>query len=229
MSKIEIIPAILPRDFTELEDKISQVSGLVKTVQIDVCDGQLTPQASWPYRKPDESFKKLINEEEGLPFWKELNFEIDLMANHPAALVQDWISAGAQRIIIHYEADKKEVKSVMAALEKINGVVETGLALDIETPNEVINDFKNKIQFIQCMGIDNIGFQGQNFDTKVIAKIKSLKAMYPDLPVSVDGGVNLDNASDLIAAGATRLVVGSAIFESDNIYETIQKFKRFSR
>jgi len=67
MSKAEIIPAVLPKDFTELEDKVSLVQGSVKTVQIDVCDGQFTPLATWPYKKTDDSFTKIVAQEEGLP------------------------------------------------------------------------------------------------------------------------------------------------------------------
>lgn len=63
--KIEIIPAILPRDFAELEDKASLVQGAVKTVQIDVCDGQFVPNATWPYKKHDDTFEKLLSEDFG--------------------------------------------------------------------------------------------------------------------------------------------------------------------
>lgn len=229
MSKIQIIPAVLPRDFSDLEDHLSQISGLVKEVQIDVCDGQLTPQASWPYRKADQSFEKIVSQAEGLPFWKEFDYEIDLMANRPDELVGDWISAGARRIVIHYEAEKNKPGSVLRVIEKIEGVVQVGLALDIGTPISVVEALRSKIQYIQCMGIDRIGFQGQDFDREVITKISAMKTTYPDLPVSVDGGVSLENASALISAGAERLVIGSAIFQSENVYESIQKFKRLGK
>ena len=75
------------------------------------------------------------------------------------------------------------------------------------------------------MGIDHIGFQGQNFDKKVIDKIKTTKAKYPSIPISVDGGVSLETAPELIAAGADRLIVGSAIFDSDNAIAAVMKLK----
>ena len=75
------------------------------------------------------------------------------------------------------------------------------------------------------MGIDSVGFQGQIFDEKVIAKIKEVKKIYPELTIQIDGGVNLETAPLLKAAGADRLVIGSAIFESENIVEAIEKFK----
>jgi len=225
--KIEIIPAILPRDFAELQEKASLVQDFVKTVQIDVCDGQFTPDPSWPYRKHDDSFNKILKEEDGLPGWQNLNFEIDLMANKPEEKVEEWVSAGATRIILHVESKG----NVGKAIKMLKGRVEVGLALNEDTSISVIESptlaiEKDDVQFIQLMGIDRIGFQGQEFDAKVIEKIKEVKKFCPELPVSIDGGVSLENAKRLVEAGADRLVVGSAIFESDNYVEAIQQFKR---
>jgi ribulose-phosphate 3-epimerase len=223
MSKrTEIIPAILPKDFAELEDKIGMVKDFVKMVQIDACDGQFTPSASWPYRKEDDTFEKIIHEEEGLPGWQALNFEIDLMANKPEDLVDDWVIAGATRIVIHAEAKG----DVAGAIAKLADRAEIGLALNIDTPLDAIEPHRNAIQFIQLMGIDHIGFQGQGFDEKVLGKVKEAHIKYPALPISVDGGVSLETAQQLIDAGADRLIVGSAIFQSDNFIEAIQNFKR---
>ena len=221
MKKAEIIPAILPRDFSELEDKTSLILGAVKTVQIDVCDGQFVPNASWPYRKHDNNFDLLLSEDIGLPSWEEVNYEFDLMVNNPEEVVSDWLRVGASRIIIHLESKG----DISKAIDLVAGEVEIGLAINIETDIDKLEEYKDKIQFVQCMGIDRIGFQGQTFDDKVIQKIKSIHAKYPDLVISIDGGVSLDNAKDLIMAGATRLVVGSAIFDSDNVFDAVEKFK----
>lgn len=225
--KTAIIPAILPKDWSELEEKISLVKELVKTVQIDICDGQFTPDPSWPYKRRDGSFEKIIKEENGLPGWDVLNFEIDLMVNKPEEKVDDWVAAGASRIILHAESKG----NVGQAIQMLKDRVEIGLALNIETPiSEVGNPRfaigKGSIQFIQLMGIDNIGFQGQAFDIKVFEKIKEVKKMCPDFLVSIDGGVSLENAKQLIEAGADRLVVGSAIFEADNYIEAIADFRK---
>jgi ribulose-phosphate 3-epimerase len=218
----EIIPAILPKDFAELQDKIELIKDFVKTVQIDVCDGQFVPSATWPYRKEDDSFEKIIKEEEGLPGWEKLNFEIDLMANRPEEVIEEWVSAGATRIIIHVEA-RGDIEGAVTALQDR---VEVSLALNIDTPISVIEPFKDKIQGIQLMGIDTIGFQHQPFDAKVIDKVKEVRAAYPDMLISVDGGVSLENGSALIEAGANRLVVGSAIFEADNYVDAVTEFKK---
>ena len=227
MKRPEIIPAVLPKDFAELQEKIDLIKDFVKTVQIDVCDGQFTPQPSWPYHKEDDSFEKIIHEEEGLPGWEKLNFEIDLMANKPEEKIEDWVQAGATRIILHIESKG----DLGGAIKALRDRVEVGLALNIDTPISAIGDPKlgiveGSVQFIQLMGIDHIGFQGQDFDAKVIDKIKEIKKMCPGYPVSIDGGVSLETAPRLIEAGADRLVVGSAIFNADNYVEAVQQFKR---
>lgn len=222
MSKIDIISAILPKDFAEIDDKVSMVQGSVKTVQIDICDGQFVPSATWPYKKHDDTFDRLLKEEVGLPFWENVNYEFDLMVNRVEEVVEQWMIVGASRIILHIES-KSDIAS---AINKVKDFVELGLAINIETPIDVIEPYKDDIKFIQCMGIDNIGFQGQEFDEQVINKIKEIKTKYPNLIVSVDGGVSLESAPFLIQAGATRLIVGSAIFNADNVFEAVQDFKR---
>lgn len=211
----EIIPAILPRDFAELSNKIEIVRGLAKSVQVDICDGQFVPNATWPYKKHDDSFEAIQKEEMGMPDWEDINYEFDLMCNQPQDIVGEWVIAGGNRIIVHVEAKG----DVPAAIDYLQGKTEVGLAINIDTPIDAIEPIKDKISFVQCMGIDRIGFQGQSFNTRVIEKVKNVRAAYPSLSISVDGGVNLENARELINAGADRLVVGSAIFGSDNPIE----------
>lgn len=222
MAKTEIIPAILVNDFASLQSDMELVQGFVKTVQIDICDGQFTPQATWPYRKHDENFEKIVSEEEGLPGWEKTNFEIDLMANNPADKVENWVQAGATRIILHAEA-KGDINK---AIDDLQGRVEIGLALNEGTPLDTIAAYRDRIQFVQLMGVERIGFQHQPFDEQVLGRIKEARLKFPGMPVSVDGGVTLDNAISLIDAGADRLVVGSAIFSSENPIDAIHAFKQ---
>jgi ribulose-phosphate 3-epimerase len=225
MNKVEILPAILPKTFYELEEKALLVKDLVKAIQIDICDGQFVPNVTWPYKKEDDSFERILHEEQGLPGWEKLDFEIDLMVNSPAEVVEEWVVAGASRIILHAEARG----DVMKAVEILHGRVEIGLAFAVESdPVSFLKTVKEKgfnVNSAQLMGIDRVGFQRQEFDPKVIEKIKEVKAAFPDLTISVDGAVSLETAPQLIEAGATRLIVGSAIFEADNFTEAIREFK----
>jgi ribulose-phosphate 3-epimerase len=233
---IEVIPAILPKDLDDLRDKMAQVSGLTPLVQIDVCDGKFVPSKSWPYVKGGmEEFEAIKAEEEGFPFWDSLDFEVDLMVRHPEEVVHDWVMAGAKRLVLHIES----APNILETIENLRGEygtakdeafgLEIGVALDIQTPNQEVYEILDMIDqegdsvidFVQFMGIDNVGFQGQEFNDQVLEKISDLRDLYPNIHISVDGGVSFDNAADLISAGATRLVSGSAIFETGDIAEAI--------
>lgn len=218
---IEIIPAILPNSFSELEEKMTQVNSLVPVVQIDICDGNYTPKATWPYRKPDDSFDAIMREEIGMPFWEDLDFEIDLMARNPETLIPQWVTAGAQRIIIHADSTDK----LGEVIDSCKNQVEVGVAIGLTTSLEKVLPYVADISVIQCMGISKIGFQGQTFNEEVYEKIKEVRKALPDMEISVDGGVNLENLDQLIDAGATRLVVGSAIFGQVDIHKAISEFQ----
>jgi ribulose-phosphate 3-epimerase len=223
MNKVEIIPAILPRDFTEISDKVEILRGATDQIQIDVCDGHFVPSFTWPYKKHDDSFEKMLTEDIGLPDWQDIDYEFDLMVDNPEKVVDDWIQVGASRIVIHAESKG----DLFAVFQKMNGKVDMVLALNIDTPIEKIGGWTSEVGplCIQLMGIARIGYQGQSFDDRVISKIKEVRAKYPEAVISIDGGVSLDNAAQLIEAGANRLVVGSAIWNSDNPLETLAKLK----
>ncbi|MEI6346155.1 MAG: hypothetical protein WCO79_02890 [bacterium] len=236
---MEIIPAILPMHFAELEQRVAQVRAAsiaeLTTIQIDVCDGRYTPNATWPYRKPDQSFEAILREERGLPGWEDFDFEIDLMACEPEKLIGDWMTAGASRIIVHLDALSAEVPAAMSELGRIvastRGLVEIGIAVGIETSTEkvtaVATQYLGDISVVQCMGIAHAGFQGQPFDERVLAKISEVKALFPNVPIAVDGGVNLETVERLIEVGVSRAVAGSAIFEVGSVRENIEALGGF--
>ncbi|PIT96594.1 hypothetical protein COT82_02375 [Candidatus Campbellbacteria bacterium CG10_big_fil_rev_8_21_14_0_10_35_52] len=212
---IEIIPAIIPRSLDDLNKKYSQVKHFTDIVQIDVMDGKFVPSVSWPYVNNNEDKEKSVIAE------IDFNFEVDLMVLNPEVVVGDWIKAGAKRVIVHIES----IKNFLEIFDAISGKVELGIALNTNTPNERIYQLIWKIDFIQFMGIEKIGFQGQNFDERVVKKITDLREKFSGIIISVDGGVNIENAPRLIKAGVNRLVSGSAIFESGDIEDTVSKLK----
>ncbi len=217
----EIIPAIMPDSYDDLADKVSQVSSAVALVQIDVMDGRFVPSRSWPYKKPDVSFERILTEDLGLPQWDSMDYEADLMVSKPMDEIEKWFQAGVARAIIHIES----LPDPRPLIEKYKGSLGIGLALGTETPLDAIIPFIPEIDFVQFMGIKRIGFQGEMLDPGVMERITRLRDAYPDLIISIDGGVTLDNARGLVAAGVNRLVSGSAIFENVNVIETIEQFK----
>ena len=220
---MEILPAILPRDFDEIEEKAELIKGVSHIVQIDICDGKFVGSTSWPHKKVDENFEKILHEEKGMPYWENINYEFDLMIDNPTEDdARKWLSAGAERIVLHIESSK-DLNPVISVL---SGLVDIGIAINYTTDINEILKYSSKIQFIQCMGIRKIGYQGQNFEPGVVEKIKKIKELFPNTIIQVDGGVSEENAQLLKNAGASRLVIGSALFESENIVDTYNKFKQ---
>jgi ribulose-phosphate 3-epimerase len=228
----EIIPAIMPQSLEDLHAELALVKNYVSMVQIDIMDGTFVRSKSWPYINDHDSFGAVIAEEEGLPFWQDVDFEIDLMVAHPEEVVEQWIAAGAKRIVVHVESTNKIQDIVNIFKERFAYApdtktrdIELGLALDILTPTEKVLSYLEDIDFIQFMGIDKIGYQGESFDQQVIDKIREFHNAHPEIVLSIDGGVSLETAPLLTEIGVKRFVAGSAIFESDNIKHTIEEFR----
>jgi ribulose-phosphate 3-epimerase len=237
---IEVLPAIIPESYEDLSYKMSLVKNFVKLVQMDVCDGKFVPSKCWPYVGDDENhFEKITEEDEGFPFWQNMDFEADLMIKNPEETIEKWIKAGAKALVVHIESSPK-VLDLVKDLRKTYGYAgdslanfEIGIALNINTPNIELDVFLEKnpeghalADFIQFMGIKKIGYQGQPFDEEVLKKIKDLRKKYPDITISVDGGVSFDNYKDLAKAGANKLISGSALYESENIKEAWEEMEK---
>jgi ribulose-phosphate 3-epimerase len=225
----EIIPAILAKDFQELRERIARVTSVATTVQIDMCDGKFVDSVSWPMNPHDEATTEaILNEEEGLPFWDSLDFEFDLMVLNAHEQFEFFVRLGARRIIFHIEAerDTTKFKEFLEGLDMYTREnVQIGIALNTTTSIDAIKPVISHVDFVQCMGIEHIGHQGEPFDDRVLSQIASLRELYPELIISVDGSVTLDTAPKLVEAGANRLVVGSFLMNSYDIRETIRELE----
>jgi ribulose-phosphate 3-epimerase len=233
----EIIPAILPKDFSELEEKMGIVAGHVAHVHIDVTNGTMTPDSTWPYSGESAEFLKIVEEVEGFPHWQETGFEAHLMVNDPENLIEEWIRVGAERIILQYESfgDPHTLTQTLVALKnKFKSEasylgVEAGLAVNLDTPLESIYPYVDHADFVQFMSIAEIGKQGNPFDERIFERIKIFKDKFPEKLVSVDGGVHSSNIDELVEAGADRLVVGSAIFADEHPEAALEELREISQ
>jgi ribulose-phosphate 3-epimerase len=235
----EIIPAILPRNHEDLKNKIALVRGLVPLAQVDICDGVFVKSITWPFLGRGDSgpflennfyqhFERILNEEEGMPFWEDIEFELDLMVANAVENFDIYTKLGPKRIVFHIGAvgDLEEFQHFLEGIDTyIRDVIQIGVAISPDKSMEQIFPLVNSIDFVQVMGISREGVQGSDFDERCLEHIKTLKEKFPDVIVSVDGSVNFETAPRLINAGADRLVIGSAIFNTDDIIDTIERFK----
>jgi len=221
----EIIPAILPFSFDELRSSLARVRSFSSYVHIDVCDGVFVPSVTWPY-SDSNTFKKIASGEDGLPFWKDVQFEIDLMVDDPEEILHDWIEAGASRIIVHNRSTKK-TKEIVRRLEEAG--VEAGIALGIDEDVAELESYRDSVLFVQCMGIAEIGEQGNELDERIFDTLCEVRERFPDFVVSVDGGVRSETVQALSQAGAHRLIVGSAIMRANDPRATYEKLVKLAR
>lgn len=231
----DIIPAILPQSYAELEEKLELVAGAANVVQIDVCDGGFTPSRTWPYLKAhqeDQIFADIVSQDKALPGWDSIDFEFDLMVKNAPERIPDFIAAGASRIIVHKDSlSPEELDGVVAEYGRHSEEmgpfdIELGIGIPNTAKPEDVAHLVGKVHFFQVMGINRIGYQGQPFEPRAVECVRALRAAYPDLIISVDGGVNLESGRLLADAGADSLVVGSGIFATDTVLENLEAFRQ---
>ena len=230
-----VTPAILPKSFSELHEKVNSVKTFAEKVQVDICDGNYVDAKTWPYTNAGPSIEEMLRRGETLPDAGVLHYSMDLMVSNPDEVVGDFIGLGATEIIIHFKSTKDFKKTIKLITEKYGydkefapDLLSVGMAVPIDLPLTEFAPYVQYVDFIQFMGIVNIGKQGQVFDSRVIAKVRDFHKRYPDTTIQIDGGVSLSTAPGLLDAGADRLVVGSALFNTPNVSNTIKEFEKLS-
>ncbi len=202
----KIIPAILSKNLNEVKKKINLVKELTDWVQIDVCDNKFVP-----------SLTIEVKELKGLN--KEINLEIHLMTKNPTDLFNDCKNIGAKRVIVHIEA----VDDIEYVLHKASQYdFEFGIAINPKTPVSLIQSFINKIDLVLLLSVEP-GFSGQKFLINVLNKVKEIKTLNSEVKIAIDGGVNHDSIQDANKAGVNIFVIGSTLFDADNVEENYNR------
>ncbi|MDO8561792.1 MAG: hypothetical protein Q7S05_03115 [bacterium] len=211
---IEIIPTnTCPPDFAELSRRSESFAKFSPHVQLDIDDGVFAPAISWPYQNGQwDELEEMALRSQALPFSETMKYETHLMVEDPFHLGELLARMDSMRLLPHIESfeDEQSAKDAFAAW-RAAGAKEIGLAILIDTPLSALNALIPLCTVVQVMSIAKLGAQGASFDARATDRIKELHATYPDLMISVDGGVSESNIGDLVRAGARRFGVGSAI------------------
>ena len=200
-----IIPAIIPTSSEMLRAELAEF-GWVHEVHVDVVDGQFVPPVSWPYNPSGHPM-------DVADICTEYCVEVDLMCADPLAVAGDWVAAGAEMLVWH--AETVSVQSFVEFGETHLGV-SMGVSALNDTPWEVLEPFLVVADYVQLMGIAQIGAQGAGFDQRVFEQIARVRSVNPSLPICVDGSVNETTIEQLVEAGADRLIVGSALLQAED-------------
>lgn len=193
-------------------NKIIAVEPYVDRVHLDIADGIFVPNMT------------IAGPEEVETLETGLNISAHLMVSKPENHIARWLETTVDQIIFHVEATKKAQEIINAIKD---GEKSIGIALNPKTPVSAIDPFIDQIDFVHFMTVEP-GFYGGKSVESVVDKISDFHYYYPDKPIEVDGAVNLDTAPKLITAGASMLVVGSYIFENNDVQTAIEKLKEIT-
>ncbi|MDE2071349.1 MAG: hypothetical protein KGI70_01280 [Patescibacteria group bacterium] len=216
---VEIIPAILPTSFDDLKKRLERIRAVARRVQVDIVDGRYVRGKTWPY-KDRTGFESAVDAGGGLPLWDEIDYEFDLMIEDPGADAQSFARAGASRIVIHARSPSAlQAVGQLVDMREESGAftIQVGVALGPQEQPDMLEPLEAQFDFVQVMGIDREGRQGEPFDRHALYLLERLRRRYPLLPLQVDGAVTMENAHALAAVGASRLIVGHALWEADDI------------
>ncbi len=215
-----VIPTVVPRDIGQIESYAAFVAEYADWLHVDIDDGQFEFETTWPFRQPLQ-LEELDRFQSMVSIPEKLSLEVHLMTLNPGDLGERFARAGFKRITAHREAfaDDEAARGALVAY-RAAGAQEAGLAFKIDTPLSVISNVIEVCDFVHLMSIADIGSQGQAFDERALSRVEELHAEYPELMVSVDGGVTEATVEDLVRAGANRLLVGHALSESEHPAKT---------
>ncbi|WP_419420918.1 ribulose-phosphate 3-epimerase [Legionella sp. D16C41] len=207
-----IAPSILSADLTRLGDEIQNVIAAgADMIHFDVMDNHYVPNLTLgPF-----VCQSIIQR------FPELIVDVHLMANPVDELIKQFAKAGAKRISIHPDGTIHLDRS-LALIQELG--CKAGLALNPATSPECIEWCLNRLDFVLIMTV-NPGFAGQRLISQVLQKIAFIQKHYPNLSISVDGGVTAENIKMLAQLGATHFVAGSAIFNKDNYQDAIDDMR----
>ena len=213
---IKLAPSILSADFARLGQQIEEVARAgADYVHVDVMDGHFVPNITIG-APVVASIRRATN----------LPLDVHLMIERPERYISQFTQAGADIITVHVEASA-HLHATIQLIKELGA--KAGVSLNPPTPLAVAEEFLPHVDLILIMSV-NPGFGGQSFMPETLPKIADMRKLLNirqlHAELEVDGGINADNASDIVEAGADILVAGNSIFGSQaGIGEAIRRLR----
>lgn len=210
-----IAPSILAADFAVLKDQIqiAEEAG-ADWLHLDVMDGHFVPNISFGPLVV-EAVRKVTH----------LTLDVHLMIESPDLYIEQFRNAGADIISVHVEATHHLNRTVNMIKD---AGAKTGVVLNPATPVSFLENILDEVDLVLAMSV-NPGFGGQSFIGEVLEKIQKISHLIErsnrSVYLEVDGGVDKNTTAEVVKAGATVLVVGSAIFGAPDIAKALHEIK----
>ena len=217
-ARIEIAPSILAANFAKLGDEVRTVEEAgADVIHVDIMDGHFVPNLSL-----------------GIPVVASLRkatrlpLDVHLMIEQPELYIEEFIRAGASRVLVHQEATA-HLDRALAMIRELGA--EAGAVINPATPVGMLSEVLDKVDTILVMTV-NPGFGGQKFIPNSYEKIRQLnqiRARYnASFRIEVDGGVEPENTAALAQAGANTFVAGTSIFHTADPAAATRQLKKLA-
>ncbi len=215
---IKIAPSILSADFSRLGDQVREAEAAgADWIHVDVMDGHFVPNMT-----VGPLVVRALRPVTRLPL------DVHLMVEGPERLIPAFAGAGADRITVHVEACTHLHRAVQQ-IRELN--CRAGVTLNPATPLGTLEEILPYVDLVLIMSV-NPGFGGQTYIPRSTDRIARVRALLDgqgldQVEVEVDGGISPDNAAEIVAAGASVLVVGSCIFNLEaSVTENLHALRR---